>query len=33
LIAAQTIECRGRLFTTDVDFQRIAIHSALKLVD
>lgn len=33
LIAAQTIESGGRLFTTDDDFQRIAIHSPLKLVD
>jgi hypothetical protein len=33
LIAAQVIENGGMLFTTDVDFQRIAAHSPLKLVD
>jgi predicted nucleic acid-binding protein len=32
LIAAQTIEGGGRLFTIDTDFQRIAIHGGLKLV-
>ena len=32
LIAAQTVESAGRLFTTDADFQRIAIHSPLELV-
>jgi hypothetical protein len=32
LIAAQVIESGGKLFTTDVDFQQIAIHSPLKLV-
>jgi predicted nucleic acid-binding protein len=33
LIAAQVIGNGGRLFTTDADFQRIATHSPLKLVD
>lgn len=33
LIAAQVIESGGRLFTTDADFQRIAMHSPLKLFD
>ena len=33
LIAAQVIESGGRLLTTDADFQRIAMHSPLKLVD
>ena len=33
LIAAQAIESGGRLFTTDADFQRIALHCPLELVD
>ncbi|MBK7585219.1 MAG: PIN domain-containing protein [Myxococcales bacterium] len=31
LIAAQTIEHRGRLFTADRDFEHIAQHSELRL--
>lgn len=33
LIAALSIESGSRLFTTDADLQRIAIHAPLKLVD
>ena len=33
LIAAQVIESGGRLFTIDADFQRIATHSPLKLIE
>ena len=32
LIAAQTVEGKGRLFTTDTDFERIAAYSGLKLL-
>jgi predicted nucleic acid-binding protein len=32
LIAAQTIEGKGSLFTTDADFARIAAYSGLKLM-
>jgi predicted nucleic acid-binding protein len=32
LIAAMTIDCGGRLFTSDADFRRIASHCGLKLL-